>query len=668
MSKKIISHIVMAIGILIILITLLLGIIGIPKPGFGQAKIAFGILGVLILFTGGVLFFRRETKGSLLAILKPRSRPELIFLSIGLLAGILFSIFIPYGAGFDESAHVIRVFDIANLSLLPNRGNDRALGQFYLYSYQRQDFQTPAFDQFKKETFLAKPEWDTMSSGETLSTYTPVNYIFQSLVAGIGWQILNLPVIPVIILIRLVGFLFYLLACYLTLRMLPFGKWVFMVLALSPMALFQASTINIDGFTNAISFLFIGYVLKVYAERKTPIDSKRAWCLALLSILVGCVKPGTILLLLLLLILFKNKFRSKDLVWLIISGAVLSVTITVVWALISIVNLGIGGGRTLMTEIVLVFNNLPDFLGNFIRGSILSLKIYYKDWVGMYGYWVGQVPVLTYVLYPLALLFAFIAETKSRWISRGTRILIFVIGLVCLACIASYEFVFNYVPGVQGYGANGRYFLPFIPVVFLALAGSFSLSARVQKIARGVVLACILAAVSLYGFGLYRTYYTNCVYAVTPAHPCTLPIYKNLDVAHPYIAHVKANTTVSQSFTPLCSEIDSVQVRVQSIVADSQDKVLVTVSDEDQKALATKSFPLTSLKYGTMIKIPLQQKVLVGKEKLWISLSLPLDDSQGADLGILGRSGAAIYADGELFFNQYPQDGDLFFQYTCSVP
>jgi hypothetical protein len=69
-----------------------------------------------------------------------------------------------------------------------------------------------------------------------------------------------------------------------------------------------------------------------------------------------------------------------------------------------------------------------------------------------------------------------------------------------------------------------------------------------------------------------------------------------------------------------------------------------------------------------LIKIPLQQKVPVGKEKLWISLSLPLEDSQGADLGLLGRSGAAIYADGELLFNQYPQDGDLFFQYTCSVP
>ena len=668
MSKKKISQIVMAAGIIIVLIALVLGLIGFPKAGFGRAKIALGILGALILIAGLILFWRREKTDSLLKTLKPRSRPELIFLSIASLAGLLFCIFIPYGAGFDESAHVIRVFDVANLSLLPNRGNDQALGQFYLYSYQRQNFQAPAFDQFKKEIFLAKPWWDTMTSGETLSTYTPINYIFQSLVAGIGWQILNLPVLPVIILIRLVGFLFYLLACYFTLRLLPFGKWVFMVLALSPMALFQAATINIDGFTNAIGFLFIGDVLKIYAERETPIDSRRAWGLALLSILVGCVKPGTILLLLLLLILLKNKFRSKGLRWLVIGGAVLSVTITIVWASSLIVNLEIGGGRTLMSEINLVFHNLPDFLGNFLRGTVRSLKIYYKDWVGMYGYWVGQVPVLTYLFYPLALLFAYFADAKSHRITRGTRISIFFIGVICLLGIASYEFIFNYTPGIQGSGANGRYFLPFIPVAFLALAGSLSLPERWQKIAGGLSLACILAAVSLYGYGLYRTYYTNCVYAVTPAHPCTLPIYKNVDVATPYVAHVKADTNVSQSFTPLCSDVDAVQVRFQSASAGPQDRVTIVISDEKHQPLASQEFLLAPLKYGTMLKIPLQQKVVPGKTKLWISLSLPPQDSKDTDLGLLGRSGAATYPDGELLFNQQPQDGDLFFQYTCPVP
>jgi nitrate reductase gamma subunit len=116
MSKKKISQIVMAAGIIIILIAFVFGLIGFPKAGFGRAKIALGILGALILIAGLILFLRREKTDSLLKILKPRSRPELIFLSIAALAGLLFCIFIPYGAGFDESAHVIRVFDVANLS------------------------------------------------------------------------------------------------------------------------------------------------------------------------------------------------------------------------------------------------------------------------------------------------------------------------------------------------------------------------------------------------------------------------------------------------------------------------------------------------------------------------------------------------------------------------
>ena len=53
----------------------------------------------------------------------------------------------------------------------------------------------------------------------------------------------------------------------MAIRLIPFGKWILLVLALSPTALFQAATISPDAISNGIGFLFIAGSLWA-AERK----------------------------------------------------------------------------------------------------------------------------------------------------------------------------------------------------------------------------------------------------------------------------------------------------------------------------------------------------------------------------------------------------------------
>ena len=45
--------------------------------------------------------------------------PASIFLILGLLVGCLYCIVIPYGAGFDEEAHIVRIYDISGNNMLP---------------------------------------------------------------------------------------------------------------------------------------------------------------------------------------------------------------------------------------------------------------------------------------------------------------------------------------------------------------------------------------------------------------------------------------------------------------------------------------------------------------------------------------------------------------------
>ena len=263
MSKKKLVIFLMAMGMVIVIGTLIAGFIGFPKKGFGYLKILMEIFGLFTIIVGTIFsFIKEDGLRKLWEIIRPHNQQEFILISLGLLIGLLFSIFIPYGAGFDEETHTIRTLDICNLILFQTKGKLN-LRQLYDYSYQRRDFQTPAFDQFNKGIFLTPPIW-SYGPGGTFSTYFPANFILPATIAALFLLALNFPLLPAIILMRFVCYIFYLSACYLTIRMLPTGKWLFLVIAFTPMALFQAATINGDSFTIACSCLFIGIFLKKF--------------------------------------------------------------------------------------------------------------------------------------------------------------------------------------------------------------------------------------------------------------------------------------------------------------------------------------------------------------------------------------------------------------------
>lgn len=106
-------------------------------------------------------------------------KPEIVLLIIGILAGIPLSIFVPYGAGFDEESHVVRVFDMARGNLVPNRANDKGIAflEFFSLSYKRRYLQTPANNMFEPETFWAKADRQNATDAENHSTYLSLIHI-----------------------------------------------------------------------------------------------------------------------------------------------------------------------------------------------------------------------------------------------------------------------------------------------------------------------------------------------------------------------------------------------------------------------------------------------------------------------------------------------------------
>jgi uncharacterized membrane protein len=544
-------------------------------------------------------------------------------LIIGLLAGILLSIFIPYGAGFDEEAHLVRIFDMGNGNLIPNKPGSTALLEIYSLSYQRRYLQTPANDLFSPEKFLQNIDKSIVTDANTVSTYSPVVFAIEAVIARIAWLHFNLPLIPVVIVMRLVGLFIFLLLGYLAIRVIPAGKWVLTVLLLAPMALYQAATLNGDRFTIGASVFFIAAVLKVYAQKDKPISLKDSLLLALASILIGTAKSGTIILLPLLFLLVGRNFDSKKARFLLFASIFISIVYSIGWSFISVLGTTVSStGKSRSSQIMLVLNNFPEFIHVYITGVIRILPKYYTDWVAEFGYWIGKVPWPIYVLFPVSLLLAYFCEEKNPNITRKGRLIILAIAVFCLGLMASVKFVWAFVPGQLYFGSQGRYFLPFAAVLFLAFAGWLSVSKNTRVAATAMCLILITATLAIYGYGIYRTYYTSCVYAVDASHPCVLPVYKNLDTANPAQIPLKVGTVIEQGFDPECGPIDAIDVRILSVQGEVTGIVKLSFFDPEHTLLATGELPVSRLKAGGVAHFTFDPVQVKGSNTYFFTLEL----------------------------------------------
>ena len=605
---------------------------------------------------------------------------------IGLVMGILFCTFIPYGAGFDEEQHLVRIFDISGLHLIPNRSvsqGNRTYLDFFTLAFDRQYFEYPDYDEFAPENFLIKPSLQNMVSGMTDSTYLPALFFPQAFIAGLAWRVFNFPILPIVIVMRLLGLLIYLFACCLTMRLLPVGKWVFLVLALSPAALFQASTLNGDGFTNAVSFLFVGLILKLLSQKDQAISQADSWKIFAASLLLGVAKPFTISLLPLLLVLINKKTESKKVVITIISGILLAMIVSNGWVALVNINARINDTKnitnnTYLSQLILVLNNLVDFIPMYIKGIFLSLSNYYHLWVGTYDYTIKNVPGQVYWLFPFALLFAYLAEFKRASYKAKDRLFMILVSLFCLGVIASYMFVIYYKPGQQYISGQGRYFLPFTPLFFLALAGLFELKKWIRTAAAILTVSMIVATIGFYSFGFYRTFYPNCTFAMVANQPCRLPNYKNLELQNPPVIVLNSQTKIEQSFKPHCGSISDIEVRIWSIDANMDGDLQLSLFNDSNQLIRTSEIPVTQIKPGDQIvstfnfsasqvalKFPDYQVNLDNTYRFELELLNP--SSSDTSLAVMARQGD-YYTDGELLVNGAATTNadDLYFQYTCA--
>ncbi len=603
---------------------------------------------------------------------KIRLPAHLFFLIIGITFGIVYCIAIPYGAGFDEETHVVRIFDIAAMHFLPNRSSPEgtpAYGDFILKSYQRRYFLTPAQDLFLPENFNQPINREVTVGFPTRSIYPPVMFFPQAVLARLFWRKYDFPVVPIAILMRMAGLGMYLLGSYLTIRLLPAGKWVFTLLALSPMALFQAATLNGDGFTSAVSFLLIGLTLNIQADPGPRLPVWKAWAVIGVCLLLGTAKPSGVLILPLLFLLPMSKFQSKPLRAAVWGAAALAILFMVGWTILAVPgsHFSNGGGQSIGQQMQKILSQPFDFILTFIKGNILAAGRYFEDWVGVYGHWVGFVPQIIYWLYPLALIAGLGLEPRGELISRRTRLFLAGLFVVSSAATAMLYYYANYTPGdLSIFGRQGRYYIPNAPLLYLALAGLFALPGRWSGRVKTAMIALLGLTLVFYTWGLAATYYSYCGASVYTGMGCSQPVYKNLDVGSAPVAVVNQQTPLTQSIQSVCGNLTTVEIYLKSLPVENGARIIFTLRNSQDAVIASQEFQAGSIHSNAYLMLQVPPYPAQNGPDYQIDLQAEqVDAPQGFGVA---TSDLNHYREGDLFVAGTPQDTDMIFMYTCSSP
>lgn len=607
--------------------------------------------------------------------LSPRgmiSTPEYFVVLTSLVFGGIFALVIPFGAGWDEETHLVRTWDLAHLVLLPDDVVRNQLPYPILYqelSYRRQLLPHP----IDVEDWLEKLELPLDSEGlryselGTRSVYPPILLFPHAL--GIRYLGLTerLPALPAVYASRLLGVLAYAALAWLAVRMVPFGKWTLAVLALTPTALFLSATIGTDPLSNGFGLVFVSACLATAHRRQVGWLSMAA--IIGLSLLLFMAKPNMVALAVLpVLILAPARFRMKGgLAILGIGLAVLGLVLAGGWSSLAYSpDLAVSGAGTARFSPGQVLSTLLAFS----RAAPLDILDngggYLEQWIARYGYDYWDVPPISYALFLGALGAAIVVDGPRNAPSHRTRI---GLGLTfCLAVLLTQLLLYvkdSQVGGLEIQGVQGRYFIPFAPLLFLSVIGIPQLKSP-SPVSGSLARGLALASFSVYAAGLVLSYYVTCGGALLQEGVCTLPAYKNWMPDARYTAPLVPGQRYIQEIQAECDGMQEVQLWIDQSSPMGRSLTEVTIQDAgDDRVLASRRLTEAELPAGDWLTIRFAPEVSsAGRTYLLAVFGKEAMPGSGARLALTLKP---EYAQGQLRQDGQPLDVDLVFKYSCLV-
>jgi uncharacterized membrane protein len=433
-------------------------------------------------------------------------KPSRVYLVLALVFGLTFLVTSPPCGVPDEPAHLYRVFRVSQGTLfssaevkLPDLEGYCNLCNLVGFGQEPQNL-TPQL-----KAFLT-------SSGGTLyevghsSSYAPIPYLPAAIIVKVLMPLKpNMAVY--LYAARLVTFLAALAITYYAIRITPYGRWLFLVLALMPSRLFLMGSFSPDAITSAIALLWIAVVLAVLHKEK-PISLSNFVLIFVIAVALALSKSMHCLLLLLALcLMFKQNSSKKMLVnltlffvcMMAIAGLALKfhpVGLDLSSAEAPFLNTQSAAGSgsnyflaqvNASAQLKLLLENPLKIVSVLINGYGARGQNLIRGATGVFGQSNIYLSSWMYMIAYLLVASVFFLE-KRRKLSLQYRSIATFVFMAAIIAIPLVMYLHWTPVGAKGFdGVLGRYYIPYLPLAFLAV-GSRGRSLFKIRIARFIVV------------------------------------------------------------------------------------------------------------------------------------------------------------------------------------
>ena len=409
-------------------------------------------------------------------------RIEFIFLIIAITIGISFVFITPPFQSPDEPAHFYRSYQISEFKLLEQKQQNQIGGYIpssiikTIRNICKQGMED--HPQKKQSVGIIPPllkaplnrNSKTFVPFENTATYFPIMYLPQSIGILIG-RVLNFSPLMLMYIGRIFNLASWCFITFLAIKIISFGKRLIFLLALAPMALFQAASLSADGVINSLAFLLISIFIKFAFDKRKSVSKKDIILIFTISIALSLCKQSYFIISLLYLLIPIKKIGDKKKYYLIFISIVLSnIFVILAWTYFTkyaICILQYRPNVSIKKQLLYILNDPFKYIQIIGKTFYVYWHNYITEWVGQLGWLDTALPPDSIKLFILMLIFTALTDSKVDInIDINKKIIIFVTLILELILIVSLIYLsYNAVGSPYIAGIQGRYFIPLGPLL-----------------------------------------------------------------------------------------------------------------------------------------------------------------------------------------------------------
>ena len=415
---------------------------------------------------------------------------EQVFLIVASISCALMTISMPMSKGHDETIHGMRIYEYAEGRIISN-GRDAYLEEGVTNALDTKwSYQDIIENQKSYSTNTKKINW-----GYRVATYSPINYLPQIIGVMAGRIFTDNSMIH-LYLARIGNIIACITMCYFSIKIIPYGKNLLFILSCIPITIEGFSTLSADGMLVSASLLWISYILYLCNNKEKKIGKKEIILLTLNAIVIALSKTIYLGLLLLLLIIPQEKWKNKKqkiIAFLFI--ILLATALDVGWYFI-----GFKSETPTADEIEIVSEGKSGYLYIITKPIKYMQKLIYTilqnsgKYIGeIYGETIEWNEEIKINLFPYIMLIASIivsikGKEKVEFNKYQKFVMLFIV-IAETALVFTSMFIAWSKPNLSLIeGVQGRYFMPFLPLIFFGFGKKFLDTKKVANIIANIVL------------------------------------------------------------------------------------------------------------------------------------------------------------------------------------